>query len=215
MKTIPSRIFTVLLVILLSFSTLGILKVKAQEDTITVPGNWSEVVRFAGESSVNTDSFTCNHSEWRIRWEANIMDLHFYFTNYFLQITTFPEGTMNDYIDFINGSFSSISESSNLVSGTRYIHNNTGSFYLRIIPSTHTENYRIVVEQNLDSPTPLPSPTPRTSPIPTTSPTPSPDLTPAPSPESESEFPTIQLLSLALTVIIGLGILAYSMRRRP
>jgi len=33
-------------------------------------------------------------------------------------------------------------------------------------------------------------------------------------PESESDFPIIQLLSIALTVIIGLGILAYSMRKR-
>ena len=49
----------------------------------------------------------------------------------------------------------------------------------------------------------------------TTEPTPSPSPEPTPSPESESDFPTIQLLSLALTVIIGLGILAYSMRRRP
>ena len=45
-------------------------------------------------------------------------------------------------------------------------------------------------------------------------PTPSFTPSPTPSPESESEFPTIQLLTLALTVIIGLGILAYSMKRR-
>ena len=64
--------------------------------------------------------------------------------------------------------------------------------------------------------TPLPtsSPTLTVSPTPTPSPSPSPDPSPSPSPESESDFPTIQLLTLALTVIIGLGILAYSMKKR-
>ena len=197
------RILAILFVVLLSISTLTILNVKGQEDTVPVPGNWSEVARFVGESGVNTDTFTCNHSEWRIRWEADIMDLHFYFTNYFLQITTFPEGSINYYIDFINGSFSSISDSSNLVRGTRYIHNNTGSFYLRIITSTHTKNYRIVVEQNLDSPIPSPSPTPSPSQSPT--PTPTPTTTPTP----ELKFPTTQVLIIIITLLAGLGILAY------
>ncbi|KON33890.1 MAG: hypothetical protein AC479_02935 [miscellaneous Crenarchaeota group-6 archaeon AD8-1] len=69
-------------------------------------------------------------------------------------------------------------------------------------------NYHIVEIDPTATPelTSTPSPTPS----PTLSPTPSPTT---PSPESESEFPTIQLLTLALTVIIGLGILAYSIRK--
>jgi len=63
-----------------------------------------------------------------------------------------------------------------------------------------------------DFPTPPPTPSPTTTP--TLSPTPTPTPSPSPSPESESEFPTTQILSLALTVIIGLAILAYSMKKR-
>ena len=92
MKTRLSRSFAVLLVVLLSISALAVLNVKAQPTPTS--GNWSQVATFTGENSVNTVSFTCDHVEWRIRWEADIMDLHFYFTDYFLQITTFPEGSL-------------------------------------------------------------------------------------------------------------------------
>jgi len=150
--------FVIVPIVLLFVSTLVVLNVKAQPTSTS--GNWSQVATFTGENSVNTDSFTCNHSEWRIRWEADIQHLLFYFSDYFLQITTFPEGSINYYIDFINGSFSSISDSGDRVSGTSYIHDHAGSFYLRIMTSTHTENYRVIVEQNTDSPIPSPTPTP-------------------------------------------------------
>ncbi len=147
-----------IIIVLLIISSLAVLNVKAQPTPTS--GNWSQVATFTGENSVNTDSFTCDHVEWRIRWEADIMDLLFYFTDYFLQITTFPEGSINYYIDFINGSFSSISDSGDRVSGTSYIHDHAGSFYLRIITSTNTEKYRVIVEQNTDSPIPSPTPMP-------------------------------------------------------
>ena len=198
--------FVVVTIVLLIVSTLVVLNVKAQPTPTS--GNWSQVATFTGENSVNTDSFTCNHSEWRIRWEADIQHLLFYFTDYFLQITTFPEGSINYYIDFINGSFSSISDSGDRVSGTSYIHEQVGSFYLRILTSTHTESYRVIVEQNMDSPIPSPTPTPTSS----TSPTPEHTLIVEPEPVFT---PTNIIASIALITIAGLGILAYYKKRRP
>ena len=145
---------------------LLVLIVKAQSTPTPTPGNWSKVASFAGPRSgeyIVTDSFTCDHVEWRIRWEVVTTHMHFIFTNYnhILQITTFSEGTIVDYVDFINGSFSSIYDPANhRAGGTSYIHDYAGSFYLRILTSTHTESYRVIVEQNTDSPIPSPTPTP-------------------------------------------------------
>lgn len=203
MKAVLSRSFVVLFVVLLMISSLAVLNVKAQPTPTS--GNWSQVATFTGENSANTDSFTCNHSEWRIRWEADIMDLHFYFTDYFLQITTFPEGKVNEYIDFINGSFSSISDSGDRVSGTSYIHDHAGSFYLRILTSTHTENYRIIVEQNTDSPKPTPTPTL----------SPNPSMSPTPTPLPPIRFYNPYLILFGTTILlIALGILTYNKKYR-
>ena len=196
--------FVIVPIVLLFVSTLVVLNVKAQPTSTS--GNWSQVATFTGENSVNTDSFTCNHSEWRIRWEADIQHLLFYFSDYFLQITTFPEGSINYYIDFINGSFSSISDSGDRVSGTSYIHDHAGSFYLRIMTSTHTENYRVIVEQNTDSP--IPSPT--LTPIPTPTQTPTPLTSPTPSGLPPIRFYNPYLILFGSTLLlVGLGILAY------
>ena len=206
-KSIHYKSFVTVTIVLLIISALAVLNIKAQ--TTPTSGNWSQVATFAGENSVNTDSFTCNHSEWRIRWEADIQHLLFYFTDYFLQITTFPEGSINYYIDFINGSFSSISDSGNRVSGTSYIHDNAGNFYLRILTSTHTENYRVIVEQNTNSPTPSPTPTPSLTPTPT------PTSTPKYPMEDSEPFPTtIAVASIATIAIIATGILVYFKKYR-
>jgi len=196
--------FVTATIVLLIIPALSVLNVKAQ--TTPTSGNWSQVATFTGESSGNTDSFTCDHVEWRIRWEADIMDLHFYFTDYFLQITTFPEGSINYYIDFINGSFSSISDSGDRVSGTSYIHDHAGSFYMRIMTSTHTENYRVIVEQNTNSP--ILSPTPTPIPTPTLTPTPSTSPTPTPLPPIRFYNPYLILFASTLLLIV-LGVLAY------
>jgi len=170
MKSIQSRSFGVLLVILLSFTSLAVLNVKAQPTPIPVSGNWSKVAIFTGErSGITTESFTCDHVEWRINWKVDTTHMHFNFANYILQITTFPEDTINDYIDFINGSFSSIYDPTNhRAGGTSYIHDNAGTFYMRIKSSPYVDSYRVIVEQNTDSP--IPSPTPTPIPTPTSTP---------------------------------------------
>lgn len=216
MKAKPSRTITIMFIILLSLSSITIFNVEAQEDTITVSGNWTEVARFAGDrsgESIITDSFTCNHSEWRIRWEVDTTHMHFDISNYFLYITIFPEGTTLDYIDFINGSLSFLYDPANhRAGGTSYIHDNAGTFYLRIGTSPYVDKYRIYIEQNTDSPIASPSPTPSPNQSPTPAPTSSPNPNPSPSPGLE--FPTIQVFVIIITILSGLGILAYSMRKK-
>jgi endonuclease YncB( thermonuclease family) len=144
--------------------------------TTQINGTWSEVARFTGEltggngvltytsevnGSIITDSFTCNHVEWRIRWKANLKHIHFYHGRYFLAILTFPEGTDDDSFYFINEDFSNIYQPSSSKWGTSYIHNKTGNFYMKISPNkSYVRNYTIIVEQNTDSPTPTPEPSP-------------------------------------------------------
>jgi hypothetical protein len=174
------------------------------------PGNWSRVAIFAGPRSgevIIKDSFTCDHSEWRIRWEVDTTHMHFDVSNYILKITTFPEGTSFDYIDFINGSLSSIYDPvRHLAGGTSYVHDNAGNFYLRILTSPYVDSYRIFIEQNTDSPIPAPTPTPTPTPTTTLTPIPTPKY-PMGSPEQRST--PFEIAIIAVIAIIGIGLLVY------
>ena len=154
------RSFVTTIIVLLIISALAVLNVKAQPTPTPTPGNWGKVAIFTGErSGITTESFTCDHVEWRINWKVDTTHMHFNFANYILQITTFPEDTINDYIDFINGSFSSIYDPANhRAGGTSHIQDNAGTFYMRIKSSPYVDSYRVIVEQNTDSPKPTPTP---------------------------------------------------------
>ena len=225
-KNNHNRSFVITIIVLLIISALAVLNVKAQTTPTPAPGNWSKVVIFAGsrsrESIIITDSFTCDHVEWRINWKVDTTHMHFYFTNYILQITTFPEGTINAYIDYINGSFSSIYDPANhRAGGTSYIYDNAGTFYLRIKSSPYVDSYRIMVEQNTDSPTPTPtptiSPTPSSSTEPTQSPSPTetPTATPIPttSPPLEFSLPT-EYAVIGIVAIAGIIVAILLLRRK-
>jgi hypothetical protein len=163
-----------------------------------IPGNWSEVARFTGSGSgrYTTESFTCDHVEWRIRWDVILSHVHFPLSNYILQITTFPEGTNLDYIDFINGSFPSIYEPDNRAGGIQYIHNNAGKFYMKISASIFVHSYTIIIEQNTDSSTLSPISTPLITPT----------SSPSPTSTSSPEASTVAYFELPLGLIIGAGL---------
>jgi len=125
-------------------------------------GNWSEVARFSGSCSYAiTDSFTCDHVEWRIKYIAYLVPSLFPLGGpTFITIRTFPNGSDADQIDLIYANFSSIYNPRNIVGGTSYIQDNAGNFYMKINPNINVINYTIIIEQNTYSPIPTPEPSP-------------------------------------------------------
>ena len=109
--------------------------------------NWIEVTRFSGSSAhgsiVITEPFSCDHVEWRIRWEFDSGHGHFPQLHFF-SFTTYPQGEETFFVDQIyemaNGS----------LRGTSYIHDNNGTFYMKISTAI-VDSYTIIVEQNIDS----------------------------------------------------------------
>ena len=96
------RSFVILTIAFLIILALVVLIVKAQTIPASTPCNWSKVASFAGPRSgeyIITDSFTCDHVEWRIRWEVDTTHMHFDVSNYILYVTILPEGTSSDYTD--------------------------------------------------------------------------------------------------------------------
>jgi hypothetical protein len=127
-------------VAIFSFSSITMLSSIA----LASPANWSEVTRFTGSGSdmYTTDYFTCNHVEWRIRWEY--VPHSEYPESTVFGITTYPQGEDVFYVDFI------MKSGSEDTTGTSYIHDNKGTFYMKI-NIANTESYTIIIEQDLDS----------------------------------------------------------------
>ena len=109
--------------------------------------NWSEVTRFTGSGTDirTTDYFTCDHVEWRIRWEYVPDSQYSNLTS--LSVFTYPimEGDRGPmYINFI------MKTGTEDTSGTSYIHEYAGTFHMNINVGA-TKSYTIIVEQDLDS----------------------------------------------------------------
>lgn len=104
--------------------------------------NWIEVTRFIGSKGFTTNAFSCNHTEWRIRWEFDPGHWHFA-DMYTLHVTTYKEGEATTY-------FNKITEppGGNL-NGVELL-NQSGTFYLEI-GSGLINSYTIIVEENIDS----------------------------------------------------------------
>lgn len=110
--------------------------------------NWVEVVRFswsgAGPHEYRiTEPFTCDHVDWRIRWEFYFEHTHFPEFGHF-SVRTYPRGE-NTSIDEVH--VDGFGERN----GTSYIINNKGEFYMRISTLSVVTSYTIIVEQNIDS----------------------------------------------------------------
>ena len=56
---------------ILGFAVVSIsLSIVTSQFVFAASENWSEVTRFSGTGALTTtDPFTCDHVEWRIRWE--------------------------------------------------------------------------------------------------------------------------------------------------
>ena len=111
--------------------------------------NWVEVVRFywsgAGPHEYRiTEPFTCDHVDWRIRWEFYFDHTHFPEFGHF-SVRTYPRGENRSDINSI--SVDGFGERN----GTSYIINNKGEFYMRISTLSVVTSYTIIVEQNIDS----------------------------------------------------------------
>ena len=192
-------------------------------------GNWVEVARFQGNTSLSntTETFACNCTEWRIRWQFN--PAHGYLPEmYTFSVTTYSqEKTSNYYID-------QISEMANgNLTGSHIISNYEGTFSMAIITG-FIKNYTVTVEQNQDeipsatpkptsTPTPSPSPTFASAPTPTQSPSPSPSPTQQPTTEpSPAASPpptghpsyTLEIMGTLVIVVVVVGSLVYFSKRR-
>ena len=106
--------------------------------------NWVEVTRYTGSGTElrKTDYFTCDQSEWRIRWEY-VPDSQ-YSSLISFSVYTYPkmEGDRGPtYANIIN------KVGIENTNGTSYIHDYPGTFYM-YINNVGTESYTIIVEQN-------------------------------------------------------------------
>ncbi len=111
---------------------------------VTCMHDWSEVTRFTGSGTemYTTNYFTCDHVEWRIRWEFVPHSANPNLTLF--NVATYPQGEDVSFIDFI------YKFGGEDTSGASYIHNNQGTFYSKINVG-NTEGYTIIIEQDLDS----------------------------------------------------------------
>jgi hypothetical protein len=98
--------------------------------------NWSEVTSFTGEGI--TDYFTCEHAEWRIRWEytGNQISLFSFYV--------YEKGEDVFYIDYL------VKMGTQETSGVTYIHDKQGEFYMNI-NSVNIDAFKIIIEQDLNS----------------------------------------------------------------
>lgn len=115
-------------------------------------GNWSEVARFSGGAGIiTTEPFTCDHVDWRIRWEyeprtENPEDPPG------LEVCVYTQEYHSPYFERFN------KWGTEETNGTLYIHNKNGTFHLAIICGV--PSYTIIVEQDVNSIPEFPSWTP-------------------------------------------------------
>jgi hypothetical protein len=135
-----SSIFVLLLTLFISLSTVTSGIVFASS------GNWIEVTRFTGgthEHAHKTEFFTCDHVEWRIRWEYEPRtDIPGDQTG--IEFRVYTQENPDNWFKF-SGHWGESGETN----GTNYIHDKNGTFNLEIISSA--QNYTLIVEQDLDS----------------------------------------------------------------
>lgn len=104
--------------------------------------NWIEVTRFTGTKGFTTNTFTCDHTEWRIKWEFDPGHWHFA-EMHTLHVTTYKEGESTTYFNQI------IEPPGGNRQGVELL-NQSGTFYLEI-GSGLIDNYTIIVEENIES----------------------------------------------------------------
>jgi len=107
--------------------------------------NWSEVARFTGGGGIGTtEPFTCDHVDWRIRWEIEPRNDSSERTAFLVYIFPYSDAFLRDPW------FESIQHyGTEETSGTLYIYDHNGSFDMDVLASI--ESYTMIIEQDVDS----------------------------------------------------------------
>jgi hypothetical protein len=107
--------------------------------------NWVDVKSFTGKETIDiiTEPFTCDHVEWRIRWNYS-PDFRMHGKPSFASFEVNVFENESDNLVSRIGRFSNVSES-----GTLSLSEN-GTFFLHI-EAFFVDGYSIIVEQNLES----------------------------------------------------------------
>ncbi len=107
-------------------------------------GNWSEVARLTGGGGISTtDHFTCDHVDWRIRWEiepTNSAERTSFLVYVFPYSDTFLREPWFESIEH---------HGTEETSGTLYIYDRNGSFDMDVLASI--ESYTMLIEQDVES----------------------------------------------------------------
>jgi hypothetical protein len=106
--------------------------------------NWVTIATLTGQGGISsTDTFTVENNDWRIFWNVELDEKVVWpiFRAYI-----FPETGINENNHSIEKIERLVNEKT---SGTLRVYNQSGSFHIDINASV--ENYRIVVQQNVDS----------------------------------------------------------------
>ena len=103
--------------------------------------SWVEVTQFTGSGDYTTNYFTCSHAEWRINWS-------------YIPLSDYPEYagfTVYVYPRNETSDIARVSQDGNTTtSGTTYIHNAQGEFYLEFLVA-NLQGYTVVIQQDIDS----------------------------------------------------------------
>ena len=129
-------IITVLFFLFLSGSMPGVVFASS--------GNWVEVVRFEGSEEIQTEPFTCNYVEWRIKWNSSPAYEHRGGPRVGIFMIQVYEHSTEKYVSSVGSEPTNKSESGILSL------NENGTFHLNIGGLFRGE-YLVIVEQNLDS----------------------------------------------------------------
>ena len=105
--------------------------------------NWAEVTRFIGSTGYTTNTFECDHVEWRIKWKYDPGHIHFPFQYFFeINVIAQKEDYLQDY--FVYSSSGLVLEQEGILN----FYDDNGKFFLNILASGSST---IIVEQNTDS----------------------------------------------------------------
>jgi hypothetical protein len=108
-------------------------------------GNWIEVARFTGGGGIGTtEPFTCDYSDWRIRWEIEPIKDSTERTMFLVYVFPYTGSFLRDpWFDSIQH------YGTEETSGILYIQDRNGSFDMDVLASL--ESYTMIIEQNVES----------------------------------------------------------------
>lgn len=101
--------------------------------------NWQTVTTVTGSTDKNSNNFTIQATEWRLVWSYTPDPQYPQYS--VLYIFTYPQGENISFVDYFQA---------NQTSGTEYIHQGQGNFYLDIL-AANTPGYTITVQQDTDT----------------------------------------------------------------